>query len=61
MNQPTAQVGAAATIGAAVAVLVTGILHRLHVDLTGDEQGAITVLVVGAVSALAHRKTKPAA
>lgn len=61
MNQPTAQVGAAATIGAALAVLVLGVLRRVNVELTPDETGAVTVLVVAGVSALAHRKAKPAA
>lgn len=57
MNQSTAQVGAAATVGAAVAVLVLGVLRRVHVVLNADESGALTVLVVAGVSAVAHRLT----
>ena len=36
----------AATLGAAVTTLIVGVLHRLGVDLTAVEQGALTTLVV---------------
>jgi hypothetical protein len=55
---PTAEVGTVATVGAAVATLLVGLLTRLNLEPTDAEQGALTVLAVAAASALSHRRRR---